>query len=177
MQERKRRKDCISKRLHLQTLDLSHSASLCTSQMFVAGSQWSQGLLKWNKQTAEIHFKEKASSAASSQSCQVENTISSSRRRRPVQDVSPPHTCFRLSSPSPPSQHLLRVGQKKKKSWYSLRCRMGKHREHGDRGWDQTWTKTLGKRYLQILGLGPNIWSFDYSYWEANGEGKSEGKG
>ena len=26
------------KRLHLQTLDLSHSASLCTSQMFVAGS-------------------------------------------------------------------------------------------------------------------------------------------
>ena len=157
------------KRLHLQTLDLSHSASLCTSQMFVAGSQWSQGLLKWNKQTAEIHFKEKASTAASSQSCQVENTISSSRRRKPVQDVSPPHTCSRLSSPSPPSQHLLLVGQKKKKSWYSLRCRMGKHREHGDRGWDQSWIK----RYLQMLGLSPNNWSYDYSYGEDNEGGKS----
>ena len=149
MQERKRRKDCISKRLHLQTLDLSHSASLCTSQMFVAGSQWSQGLLKWNKQTAEIHFKEKASTAASSQSCQVENTISSSRRRRPVQDVSPPHSSFHLSSPS---QHLLLLGQKKHQSWYSLRSRMGHHWGHRYLGWDQNQEIFTDTRVFAAFG-------------------------
>ena len=131
-------------------LNLSHSALLCMSKMDAAGSQRRLGLMKWNKQTEEIHFKEKAPSAASSQSCQVEIRRSSSWRRKPVQDVSLPHSSFHLS----PSQHLLLLGQKKHQSWYSLRSRMGHHWGHRYLGWGQTWTK----RHLQMLGsLRPSV--------------------